>query len=147
MRIERHARPAQCRSCEPFDLELAARGGQRIERGGTDNFPVIAIGHDDAAAIGAICVAFERAAIHPRGQGPEEPVAEIEIIGPFAIAQQVAPLDLDLDDDHLPLSVDPHHVRAPPIAQRHFGEAPDIVARKQPRYAAGDVACRGGCQG
>jgi hypothetical protein len=56
----------------------------------------------------------------------------IEIVGPLGIAQQIGAADLDLHDHHPPLCVDPHQVGPAAIAQRHFGQAPDAVAGKQP---------------
>jgi hypothetical protein len=56
----------------------------------------------------------------------------IEIVGPLGVAQQIGAADLDLHDHHPPLCVDPHQVGPAAIAQRHFGQAPDAVAGKQP---------------
>jgi hypothetical protein len=73
-------------------------------------------------------------------QAPVEPVAELEVVGPFAVAEQVGARGLDLDDHQLALGVDSHQVGAPAVAQRHLGERPDVVAREQPADAAGDRA-------
>ena len=80
----------------------------------------VAIGHDHAAAIGTEALALERAAVEAGRYAPEEAIAEIEIVGPFAIAQQIAALDLDLDDDHPTLGVHSHQIGAPTVAERHF---------------------------
>ncbi len=134
--IARHGQPPQRGARQPFDLDLAPRGGERVKRRGAQDFGVVAIGDDHPAAVGAVVRAVERPAIEPRRHPPEEAVAMIEIVGPFAIAQQIAALDLDLDDDHPSLGVDPHQIGAAAVAQRHFGQAPDIVAREQPRDPA-----------
>jgi hypothetical protein len=60
----------------------------------------------------------------------------VKVIGPLAVTQQVGLAHLDLDDDHPALGVDPHKVGAAIGPQRHFGQAPDIVAGKQPANAA-----------
>ena len=116
--------------------------GLQGERRGPHYFPVIAIGNDDSATVRSIAFAVQRAVIEPRGHSPVETIAMIEIIGPFAITQQIAPLDLDFDDDDPPLGVDTHKVRPPPATQRHFGQAPYVVACEQPRYAPRDMGRR-----
>src|SRR3546814_17452564 len=61
----------------------------RLQRGWTHNLRIVAIGHDHAATIGPVVGAFERGAVQPGGKPPEEAVAKIEIIRPFAVAQKV----------------------------------------------------------
>ncbi len=67
-----------------------------------------------------------------------------EIIGPFAVAEQIGTRHLDLDDDDVAARIDRHQIGTAPVLQRHFRKRDAIVAKQQPRDAAGDV---GGDQG
>ena len=57
-----------------------------------------------------------------RRHRPEEAVAIIEIVDPFAVAEQVGLGDLDLDDGQAALGVDRHQVGAAAVGQRHFAD-------------------------
>ena len=87
-------------ACQPFNFNLAAGGCQWLGRRGADDFSVIPVSNDYPAAIGAIIVRFQRTAIKTGRQSPIEPVAMFEIIGPFVVAQQITPTNLDFDDDN-----------------------------------------------
>ena len=75
--------------------------------------------------------------------GPEEPVAIIEIVGPFAVAQEVGLRDLDLNDRQPTLGVDRHHVGATTVGQRHFADREQVLTAKQPGHAPRDLGCNG----
>ena len=121
---------------ESLDLDLAARGGERVARRRPHDLGVVAIGDDHAAAVGPEVGQLEAAAVEFGRQAPVEAVSEIEVVGPLAVAEQVATRGLDLDDHDLPLGVDSHQVGAAAVAQRHFRQRPDVVAREQPADSA-----------
>ena len=143
---------------ESLDPGLAARGVERKRRRGADDLGVVAIGHDHPTVFGMKARVIETGAVEVRGQAPIEPVAVIEVIGPLGVAEQVGAADLDLDDDDPALGVDPHQIGAAVAPaglgrQRHFGDAPHVVAREQSANPAchrqsgaflGDLADMGG---
>lgn len=100
---------------------------------------VIAIGHDQASIVRKEALLFEEVG-EVRRHGPKESVAIFEVVGPFAVAQQVRLGDLDLHDRERALGVDRHKVRAAAVRQRHFADSEEIVPAKQPGYAARDLA-------
>ena len=63
-----------------------------------------------------------------------------EIIVPFAIAEQVRPRHLDLDDDDVAMRIERHQVGAAAVAQRHFGDRDAIVAKQHARDAATHIS-------
>jgi len=136
--VQRH-QPPQRGAGEAFGLDLAAGGGQLVQRGGAQDLGVVAVGHDHAAALGQERRRVQRRAVERRWQAPVEAVAVLEIVGPLAVAQEVRAADLDLDDDDMPARVDPHEVGPPATAQRHFRQAPDVVTGEKPGDAAQDI--------
>ena len=139
LRIALGDQPPQGGAGEAFGLHLAVSGGQLVQRGGPQDLGVVAVGRDHAAAFGEKRVGFQWRTVQRGRQGPVEPVAIVQIVGPFAVTQQVGPAHLDLDDDDVAFGIDAHQVRPPSTAQRHLRQAPDVVACKQPSDAAGDV--------
>jgi len=138
MRIEADELAPQRGPGEALDLDLAARGGERMARCRPDDFRVIGVGDDHAAAVGPEVGAVEAGAVELGRQAPVEAIAKIEVIGPLAVAQQVAARGLDFDDYHLALGVDAHQVGTAPVPERHLGQRPDVVAREQPADPARD---------
>ena len=90
MRVEPDEMTSQRRAGEALDLDLAARAGEGVARRRPDDLGVVLVGDDHAAAIGPEVGAFEAAAVELGRQAPVEPVAELEVVGPLAVAEQVA---------------------------------------------------------
>ena len=76
-----------------------------------------------------IVLGLDAAERDPRVKGVVVRVGSANIS--IANAEEIGTADLDLDQDHLPLGVHAHQVRAPAAAKWHFGKAPDVVAREQ----------------
>jgi hypothetical protein len=130
--------PPQRSAGKALGLDLAASRGQRHERRRPENLRVIAIGNDHPAALRQERRGIERRAVQLRRESPVEAVAIVQIVGPFRVAQQIGAAHLDLDDGDPALGVDAHQIGAASAAQRHFGQAPGIVAREQPADSARD---------
>jgi hypothetical protein len=107
-----------------------------MSSGGANYLRIIAVGHDYTAPIWPEIAVVEHCPIQRRRQPPIETVAKIEIVRPLAITQKVRTADFDFHNDDLPLWVDSHQVRSPPVAERHFRQAPDFITGKQPTDAA-----------
>jgi hypothetical protein len=104
-----------------------------------DDLGIVAVGDDQAGAIGAEIVAVEGREAEAGRHRPIEEVAIIEIVAPFAVAEQIGARDLDLDDDQPALGVDRDHVGAPAVGQRHLANREHVAAEEQPGHAAGDI--------
>ena len=90
---------------------------------------VVAVGDDHARSLGQERFAVQRAMVEPGRHRPEEAVAMVEIVEPFAVAEQIGARHLDLDDDDLAARVDRHDVGAAAAVERHFAHRRQIVPR------------------
>lgn len=140
MRINGHGRAAHCDAGKPLNLGLATCCSQGLERRRPNDFAIITVGHHDTAAIGAIVLSIKDIPVDLRRKPPIESIAEVEVIGPFAIAEQIAALDLNFDDDDPALRIETHQISAPSVAQWHFRHQPDIIPGEQALDAAADAA-------
>ena len=77
----------------------------------TDDRRIVAVGDDQTSFPGKIPLLFEDSR-EMRRHGPEETIAIIEIVEPFAVAEQVRLGDLDLDDREAAYTVDRHEIGA-----------------------------------
>src|SRR5690606_13504188 len=136
VRVEPHELAAQRGARKPLHLDAAPCSRERLARCGADDLGVILIGDDNSAALRPEVGALQAGPVEFRGQAPIEPVAEVEIIRPLAIPEQVGTCGLDLDDDHLTARIDPHQVGPPPVAERHLGQSPAVVTREGAADAA-----------
>ena len=83
-------------------------------RGFTDHRRVIAVGDDQPGLRGEVLLLLEQTG-EVRRDRPEEAIALVEIIEPFAVADQVGLGDLDLDNRQPALGIDRHQVGAAPV--------------------------------
>src|SRR5690606_39939542 len=88
MRIQSDEMASQRRARETLDFGLASRGRQRTARCRAENFAVVLVGDDDSATVGPKLGPVEAFAVELRRQAPVVPIAEVEIVGPFAMPQQ-----------------------------------------------------------
>ncbi len=65
----------------------------------TDDRRIIAVGNDHAGAGRQERLPVQRRGVETGGDRPVEAVAAAEIIGPFAVTEQIGARHLDLDDD------------------------------------------------
>jgi hypothetical protein len=84
-------------------LGLAPRRRQRPVRRLAHHRGIIAVGDDQPRFAGQVALLLEDSR-EVRRHRPEEAVAIIEIVEPFAVAEQVGLGDLDLDDGQPPLA-------------------------------------------
>jgi len=131
MRIGTHQMATQRGAGQPFHLCLATGGGEGQGWRRAQNFGIVTIGDDNPAGVRQERFCFQAGTIKVRGKTPIEAVAMVEIIGPFAIAQQIGPADLDLHDHHAAFCIDTHQIRTATVAQRHFRQAPHVITRKK----------------
>src|SRR6185295_3696588 len=98
-------------------------------------------GHDQSRFSRQVAL-FLKQSREMRRDRPEEAVAIIEIVEPFAVADQVGLRDLDLNDGETAFGVYGHQVCSPAVGQRHLAYSEQILAAKQagnaPRDLAGD---------
>ena len=139
LRIDQRGVPPHGEAGQPFNLRFAPRRGEPGQRRVPNNLGVVAIGHDDARFLGLKRFTIQRRAIKGGRDSPEKPIAKIQIVGPFGVAQQIAARDFDLHDHKQPFGINPHQVRAPVVLQRDLRKAPDVVAREKPAYPSGDL--------
>lgn len=111
--ITEHRQPPGGSPGQAFYLHLPTRCSKGSQRCRPDNLAIIAIGHNNPAFLGQIICTFERRAIKPLRNTPEKPVAMLKVIGPFAIAQQIASLNLNLNDDNFAFGINAHQISAP----------------------------------
>lgn len=135
-RVDQPGMATQSRPGQPLDLNLATRGIERLQGSGAQDLRIISVSYNHTATFGPEILLLKRCAVKLRGQTPIETVTKIEVIGPFVVTQQVSPDNLDFDDYDVPLAIYSHQIGAAAIAQRHFGQAPDIIAREQAAYPA-----------
>ena len=139
MRIMHRGVPAHRDPREPFNLHFAPGSRERFERGMAQDFAIICICNNYTAAAGLIRFCLQRTAIKRGGDAPEKPIAIIQIIGPFSIAQQITTSDLYFDNHHQTLGIHTHQIGAAPILERNLTKAPDVVTSKQPHDPARDI--------
>lgn len=104
--------------------------------GVADNRRVVAIRDNQTGLRGKIPLLFKQSRELRRNR-PEESIAKVEIVEPFAVAEQIGPGDLDLDDRQPALGVDRHQIGAPPIGQGHFAYCEKVLPTEQ----ASDSPC------
>lgn len=107
-------------------------------RGLADEGGVVAIGDDQARFARQKGLALENRGKIWRHR-PIEMVAEIEVIGPLAVAEEVRFRDLDLDDRQVPLGIDTHQVGSPAVRQRDLADREQFLPAEQARHAASYV--------
>src|SRR5688572_17053517 len=90
VRIESDELAAQRGAREPLDLHLAAGGGERPARRGAHDLGIVLVGDDHPATVGPELGPLEAGAVELGRQAPIEAVAELEVVGPLAVAEQVA---------------------------------------------------------
>ena len=104
----------------------------------TDHRRIVAVGNDQPRFPGQIALLFEIAR-QMRRHRPVETIAIVEIVEPFAVADQVRLGDLDFDDREAAVTVDCHQIGAAAVGKRHFAHREQVLAAEQPRNAARDI--------
>jgi hypothetical protein len=130
-------------SGEAQRLDLASGGGQRAQRRSRTTSASVAVGRRSARRC--------RAGTPPRRNGarskpdwhrPVEAVAIGQIFGPLAVAAQVSPRDLDLDDGDLALARRSPSGRRGGCCRAAPRTAPSVLPEEQPRHATRDSRVR-----
>ena len=104
-------------------------------------FGIKAIGHDEPGLLWPEGRGVEIARRQAGGHRPEEAIAMIKIIRPFAVTAQIREADLDLDQCQTAGCIDSKDVGPTAPGKRHFGEraytgAQHVSCRKIMRHRA-----------
>lgn len=110
MRIKTHQLPPQRCTGQTLNLGLAPRRCQRDRGSGPQDFCVIPVSDDHPAGLRQEILSLKHSTIEMRGKAPIKTVTMIEVIGPFAITEQIGAADLDFHNNNLALGVDTHQV-------------------------------------
>ena len=117
---------AQRRARQPLGFHLAPRRCQLHRCCRAQDFRIVAIGDDHPAPPRLEAWSFDTGAVKVRSQAPVKPVTIVKVFGPFGIPKQISACHLDLDNDQLPVGVDPHQIGT--AAKRIPERGDDVIA-------------------